>query len=375
MRKLMLFILVLCCCFPFASARPAVYVAENIVTDEEVNFIVYSTDGTFLFEKTDVKVGDEYLSKDFKKYEVISINYESGVGIAKFKKSIKQPQTSISREPKQITTKKKKFGLYMTHNAESYVIGDGTDSIYGAGGIHDIAKRLKWECENLGITTVLNETLHIPHNSSAYSRSSLTAKKILEENSDIDAIFDIHRDGSSRASYIARVNGYDRAMVRIVVGKANPNFKANEQFAIYLMSVANELYPWLIKDIYYATGHYNQALFNKSVLLEMGCHLVEKHLVLNSITPLADVLNTTLFHTTVNANTGELIINGDEHDDNQSLINEAIGNEKEGWQLGHIINVLILLGSAAFILAFVYLLDRGLNDKNDKKRGNNKSKK
>jgi len=366
MRKLMLILLIFSFCFSFYPLHLTIFAYENIITDEEVNFIVYSTDGAFLFEKAGVKVGDEYLSKDFKKYEVISINYESGVGIAKFKKSIKIPQTNISHTPKKITAKSKKFGIYMTHNAESYVVGDGTDSIYGAGGIHDIAKRLKWECENLGITTVLNETLHLPHNSLAYSRSSLTAKKLLTDNCDIDALFDVHRDGSSRASYITRVNGYDRAMVRLVIGKANPNFKANEQFAIYLMSVANELYPWLIKDIYYATGHYNQALFNKSILLEMGCHLAEKHIVLNSIAPLADVLNTTLFHTTVDTDTNELIINGDVND-NQTLINDAIGEKKENWQLEHVINVLIILGSAVFIFVFVYMLDRGLNGKKSNK--------
>lgn len=372
MRKIIIYLLLFVACLSL-TAPLTVHAQQSIInSEEEINFTVYSTDGAFLFERAGVKVGDEYLSKDFKKYEVISINYESGVGIAKFKQQVKKPETNISVIPKKIATKRKTFGLYMTHNAESFVVGDGTDSIYGAGGIHDVAKALKLECEKLGINSILDETLHLPHNSGAYSRSSLTAKKLLNQHSNIDALFDVHRDGSSRASYIARVNGYDRCMIRLVVGKANPNFKANEQFAIYIMSVANELYPWLIKDIYYATGHYNQALFNKSILLEMGCHLVEKHLVLNSVAPLADVLNTTLYHTTVNKNTGELIINGDENED-EPIVNEAIGNEKEeGLQLGNVINLFIIIGSVIFIIAFILMLNKGLSGKNSKNKKPNK---
>mgnify|MGYP003301665834 CR=1 FL=1 len=51
-----------------------------------------------------------------------------------------------------------------------------------------------------GLSVVHDETLHIPHNSSAYSRSRTTANKLLQNGA--NAIFDIHRDGASRSFYL-----------------------------------------------------------------------------------------------------------------------------------------------------------------------------
>ena len=42
----------------------------------------------------------------------------------------------------------------MTHNDESYLIGDGTDSVYGEGGIHDVAKELKNALNSYGIDVI-----------------------------------------------------------------------------------------------------------------------------------------------------------------------------------------------------------------------------
>lgn len=340
MRKLSVYFIMIFFCFtlllhPVFSS----FHANELESENTGNYSIYTTEGKFLFEKSGVEIGDEYMSKDFKKYIVISLDNENYTGLAKFKQTVQKPKTSLSPQPKQLSSASKKFGLYMTHNAESYVIGDGTDSIYGAGGIHDVAKKLKQECEKLGIKTVIDETLHLPHNASAYNKSAVTAKRLLSNNPDIDAIFDVHRDGSSRASYVKTVNGVDKCLVRLVVGKSNPNFKANEQFAIYLMTVANELYPWLIKDIYYASGHYNQALFNKSLLFEMGSHLVEKSLIMDSVAPLANVLNTTLFQTTVNDD-NELNIN-DAPSSNLPLVKDSI---KDGKGRNEVLTFLIIVG-------------------------------
>ena len=90
------------------------------------------------------------------------------------------------------------------------------------------------------------------------------------------------------------------------------NMEINEEFALYLMAVGNEMYPWLFTDIYYATGHYNQALDGKALLFEMGSHLIEKELEIESMKELADVVTTALYKTTVNKDTGDLTVNGTE---------------------------------------------------------------
>ncbi len=271
-------------------------------------YVIYDEAGGYLFEKTGVCVGDYYITNDYRKYEIIALDDNNNIGKARFVRLIDRPNISISDNANPISTADKTICLYMTHNDESYVPTDGVDSVYGKGGIHDVAKRLARGLQSYGITTHIDETLHIPHDYLAYSRSKNTAKRMIDEY-EPNAIFDIHRDGTSRSQYAKVLDGVETSMVRIVVGKANSNMEINENFAIYLMTVGNEIAPGLFKDIYYASGHYNQALHPKAILFEMGCHMIEKELVLSSCDRLAEVVNVALFNTTVDNNTGDLTIN------------------------------------------------------------------
>ncbi len=262
-----------------------------LAMEVEQSYVIYDTEGNYLFERIDVVVGDEYIDKEFNSYEVISIDEKSHTGVAKFvKKYTPKKSLKIIKPVNEIKT----IGLYMSHNDESYVSGDGYDSIYGAGGIHDIAKQIKSHLEEQNVNVTLDETLHIPHDTNAYVRSSVTATKIIN-NISPDAIFDIHRDGTSRGFYITEVDGKERCMVRIVIGKSNPNMSVNREFALNLMNTANEICPWLFVDLYVGQGHYNQALHNRAVLFEMGSHLVEKDLVMETTQNLADVIYRTLY--------------------------------------------------------------------------------
>jgi len=287
---------------------PAKVFADSNRLDSDNNYVIYDELGNYLFEKSEVNIGDNYISREYKKYEIIEINDELMQGKAKFLYVIDKPKVDIDNTAKPITTSDKTICLYMTHNDESYVPTDGVESVYGEGGIHDVAKRLANSLRLKGISVYIDETLHIPHDSLAYTRSGKTAKKLLQDYSP-NAIFDIHRDGTSRAYYINKHNGVETSMVRIVVGKGNTNMNINEQFAIYLMTIADEIEPGLIKDIYYAKGHYNQNLSPKSVLFEMGCHLMEKDLVYESADRLSNVINTALFNTTVDEESGDLTVN------------------------------------------------------------------
>ena len=351
-KKPILILCILFLCLPIMLRIDSCYALDDM--PDGVNYSIYTTDGSFLFEKDGVLVGDEYLTKDFKKYVVESIDENNQTGIAKFIGIINKPKVDYSTKPNFVSSEGNSIALYCTHNDESYVTGDGTESVYGAGGIHDIANSLKNNLITLGIKTTFDETLHIPHDYNAYSRSSATAKRLLTKEP--DAIFDIHRDGTSRSYYISKDGGKEKCMVRIVVGKANGDMAENEEFALYLMSVANELYPWLIKDIYYATGHYNQALSNKSLLFEMGSHLVEKSLVLESVAPLADVINKTLFNTTVNDESGELTINGAETEDEKLITNVFDEKAEKKRDNSAAINIVgIIFAIAGIVVIIVYL--------------------
>lgn len=301
--------------------------ADIISTPTSVDiYSIYDEKLNLLFQREEVEIGDNYLASDYKFYEITYVDTNNKYAIAKFIEQKNPPQVSKSHLPKKIKVTDKKICMYMTHNDESYVSGDGVDSVYGNGGIKDVAIALKSALENRFVDVYLDDTLHIPHDTSAYSRSKVTAQNLQKKHSP-DAIFDIHRDGASRSYYVTKVNGVERARVRMVIGKANPNMQLNEEFAMYLMAVGNELYPWLFTDIYYAKGHYNQALDSKAILFEMGSHLVEKNLVIKSMEELSDVITTALYDTTVSDESGEIIIDGTE-DESNKVVNDIL-DEKE----------------------------------------------
>ncbi len=162
------------------------------------------------------------------------------------------------------------IGVYHTHNAESYVPSEGTDSIFGKGGIHKVGDSFAVAMEEKGVTVIHDETLHLPHDRGAYRRSRPTAQRLLGEGP--DAIFDIHRDAAPRHVYASQVGDEWVTQVQLVVGRQNPNMTVNRQFALDLKNAADEVHPNLVKGIFMANGHYNQDLSPLNLLLEVGAH-------------------------------------------------------------------------------------------------------
>ena len=301
-----------CCCY-----------ADTIDNSREI-YIVYDNSGKIIYEGNKVEVGDKIIDSKLNEYEIYFVDEEEQTGYAEYNGRYEKPE--ITKKSKNLffsnNSINKSVGLYMTHNDESYTPSDGTSSIYGKGGIHDISNELANCFKNLNYKVYIDETLHLPHDSSAYSRSKNTATNLLNKN--VDALFDIHRDGVARSVYVKTINGIERCKVRIVVGQSNPNKDANLQFAMYLVSVAEEYCPWLFLDIYYAKGHYNQALTSKGLLFEMGTYLAEKELVLDSVPYLANVIDKTLFSTVVEENNNLTITDTPNQSQQENLVNNVL---------------------------------------------------
>lgn len=351
MRKISFLIMLILLALSINISKQLVLADDDNYYDTSV-YSIYDEDMNLLFQKDIVKVGDNYLSKDFNFYEVVYVDDDNFTGFAKFLYKKELPKVEKNNLPTRINIEDRVICMYMTHNDESYVLSDGVDSVYGNGGIKDVALAFKSALENNMIEVHFDDTLHIPHDTQAYSRSQKTAKS-LQNTYKPDALFDIHRDGASRKFYVTTVDGKEKARVRMVIGKANPNMALNEEFAMYLMSVGNELYPWLFTDIYYATGHYNQALDSKAILFEMGSHLVEKELVIDSMDELAEVVTKTLYATTVDSNSGEITINGSPNKDNV-VVNEIL-DSKEKTNSGLLAVSIVVVLVAAIIINLVVI--------------------
>ncbi len=301
-------------------------------TETNKYFTVYSDDAKtqVLFLKgEDVSEGDMYLSHDNKLYEIESVDESSKTAIAKFVRDEELPKLNVKAKAKsdvkansessdektnnEITevakedsskedvsdsksakaSTSKLVGIYHTHNDECYYDPDGTDSIYGAGGIHDVGKALSENFNKLGVETIYSEDLHLPHNSGAYTRSQVTASELL--SSGANAIFDIHRDAASRDYYLTTVNGEEMSYIRMVVGSASANYEENKNFAYTIKAYADEVYPGLIKDIYIGKGNYNQQLSTRAMLFEFGCENIEKSYAIKSSEYLAKTLDVVLY--------------------------------------------------------------------------------
>ena len=338
---------------------------------EEVDcFCIYDADdeSKLIFMKGEsVSIDDEYISADNKLYVIESVDEETRTGKARYRENVKLPVYKINKKSniqEVSAVSEKKIGMYHTHNDECYDAADGTDSVYGRGGIHDVGAVLKENFETLGITVYYSEDLHLPHNSGAYTRSQATASMLMQNG--VDAIFDIHRDATPRSEYITSVNGVEMSKVRMVVGSANQNSEVNKEFALCIKAYADEVYPGLIKDIYIGKGNYNQQLSSRAMLFEMGTNLIEKELVMKSCVPLAKTLDVVLYGTNYASaeSTGEIDAETSEGDYLQTgLTGAEESGENTPAQNNTLWVVLGILGTTIAFVALVYAFDRNFRNK------------
>lgn len=273
------------------------YKAVDAIIEEY--YTIYNENGQKINTSQYCEEGDMFVSADNVLYEIYFVNSQQKIAYARVKTQITLPKVNTkSNQFSKIATQNKVICLYHTHNDESYVLGDGYDSVYGKGGIMDIGAQLKDELNKLNITVYVSDNLHLPHDYNAYSRSQPTAKNLIDKYSP-DAIFDVHRDGVARNQYITTVDNQQMSKIRMVIGKSNPNYSYNLDFALAIKAYADENYSGLIKDIYMGSGHYNQALSKTAILFEMGTYLIEKDYVVSSLPKLADTIDKVMYEPVV----------------------------------------------------------------------------
>lgn len=289
MRKGLAFFIL---CFLFlCELSPAALAEDNVyaILDESGRIL------THIHGECDL--GDEYISGDNQHYRIISVDESGKKATASHTGHADMPDVSwldIQDSLPVAALGERKIALYCTHSDESYINGDGTESVEGSGGIYDIANALGNAFEDKGVTVEISDATHLPHDAGAYRRSRQTAVELLKGQP--DAIFDIHRDGiPDPDEYATTVGNQEMSKVRLLVGKSNQNKEANLSFAKQIKAVGDKIYPGLIKDIYMGKGAYNQDLAPRSVLLEFGTHTLDKELVLKSVSPMSEVIYKAMF--------------------------------------------------------------------------------
>jgi stage II sporulation protein P len=224
-----------------------------------------------------VSIGDEYLNSSNELYRVVQVKgeiataklvrkerleAESGTGLRSLINNLSQMRAEVED--------KGPIAIYHTHSDECYIPTDGKASRKGNGGIFKVGEALAKGFERKGVPVVHDKSSHDPHDALAYDRSRRTAAQLLKKRP--SCILDIHRDAAPREEYSKVINGKGVTKVQLVVGRENPNFKANNDFAKNVKAIVDRKYPDLIKGIFYGTGKYNQDLGPRTLLIEFGTH-------------------------------------------------------------------------------------------------------
>lgn len=220
-----------------------------------------------------VNVGDEFIAEDETRYQVISVAGEAATArnMGKMQALLDFPTLGAQTKTPGSGT----VAIYHTHSDESYIPSDGSDSIPAKGGVLQVGSSLADELGKMGVKAVHSLTPHDPHDAGAYDRSRKTAVQLLKDKP--MAIFDVHRDAGPAEPYLKDVPGEGEvAKTMIVIGRTNPKASANTDFARRLMNAVNAKYSGLVKGIFMGKADFNQDLYDRSLLLEMGTEQTTK---------------------------------------------------------------------------------------------------
>ncbi len=210
-----------------------------------------------------LSIGDEYIDENDNRYTIDRI--EGDVASAKLTGKMEAlPVLPILSAAPQSGT----VAIYHTHSDESYVPTDGRDSRPGGGGIIKVGSAMANSLEKSGVKAVHDKTLHDPHDAGAYDRSRRTATQLLKQKP--LALFDVHRDAGPAEPYLKDVGNAEAAKCMIVIGRTNPKMNANLDFARRLRDAVNSKTSGLIKGIFLGKADFNQDLYDRALLLELG---------------------------------------------------------------------------------------------------------
>jgi stage II sporulation protein P len=247
-----------------------------------------------------VEVGDQFLTENNKRYEVISVSgdvahskFLGDVNLSRYGKPENTTFFSILSSSIARAEGNGKVAIYHTHSDESYIPTDGSDSILGAGGVYKVGDAFTSALQAKGLEVFHSDAKHDPHDNMAYERSRRTVTELLKKQP--DAIFDIHRDAAPPEVYKGNIDGQDITKLQLVVGKYGPTGKQIEDYALQIKANTDTQHPGLIKGIFFAKGgDYNQDLHPRSMLLEVGSENNDRHAAEKGVALFADVIPTIL---------------------------------------------------------------------------------
>lgn len=149
--------------------------------------------------------------------------------------------------------------------------------------------------EEYGIPVMhYTEVFDIPRRT-AYQKARPHISEILRDNPQISMVIDLHRDGVSRKSTTANIDGEDMGKLLMVVGAGFEGWEKNFEFALALQQEVEKINPKISRGVRRQGFTYNQDLHEQAVLVEIGGHLNSFEEVERTVPYLAEALANTYF--------------------------------------------------------------------------------
>ena len=200
--------------------------------------------------------------------------------------------------------------IYHSHSQEEFidsVPGDPSTTIVGVGAYLTKLLRESYGYNVLHVTDTFDIVDGKLDRNQAYTFAQERISQILEENSSVEVVIDLHRDGVPEGKrLVTNVNGKETAKIMFFNGLSrtnkngeitylpNPYIKENLAFSLQMMLESKKYYPDLARTIYLRGYRYNLHLRPKTLLVECGAQTNTVQEEMNAMEPLADILNKVL---------------------------------------------------------------------------------
>ncbi len=179
--------------------------------------------------------------------------------------------------------------IFHTHTTESYLLTDNgvfyedyqTRSTDNTRNMVRVGEEICRVLKENGIGYIHDTKIYDESYDGAYSRSRVSVESYLEQYPTIQIVLDVHRDAihysdTSHCKPTAVINDKKAAQIMIITGAEEgyitnfPHWEDNLKFALCLQKTAEDMYPGLMKPIFFCQRKYNMDSSKCSLLLEMG---------------------------------------------------------------------------------------------------------
>lgn len=189
-----------------------------------------------------------------------------------------------------ITDKSKPHILvFHTHTTESYMLLDRetysdayiTRSNDPSRNMVRVGDEICDQLEKAGFAVIHDTNIYDSTYSGAYYRSEDQIEKYMEQYPEIQVILDIHRDAIKQSdgtmvAPTATIDGKKAAQIMIISGCQEgditdfPDWEYNLRFAVQLQKYCQEMFPGLVRPLFFCAREYNMHKSRCSLLIEMG---------------------------------------------------------------------------------------------------------